>query len=39
MGELPPRSQAGSSGKGYQSYGSDRGYDYSRYKLQTGGES
>lgn len=20
-------------------YGSDRGYDYSRYKLQTGGES
>lgn len=39
MGELPPRSQADSFGKRNQSYGSGRDYDYSRYKLQTGGES
>lgn len=39
MGELPPRSQADSFGKRYQSYGSDRGYYHSRYKPQTGGES
>lgn len=31
-GRVVPRSQADSFGKRYQSYGSDRGYDHSRYK-------
>ena len=39
MGELSPRSQTDSFGKGYQSYDSDGGYDHSRHKPQTGGES
>lgn len=38
-GRVVPRSQADSFGKRNQSYGSDRGYDHSRYKPQTGGES
>ena len=37
-GRIVSRSQAGSSGKGYQSYGSDRGYDYPRHSLYTGGK-
>ena len=38
-GRFVSRCQAGSSGTGYQSYGSDRGFDPTRYQPQTGGES